>query len=270
MAIAQLKAGDTTPELAIDLSDEIEDEGDFDFDTDDTVRFYMQEEPDDTGAGDLVVNEEIPSSQINYSKPAITYDFQSGDTSIVSTHNAEVVITFADGEVRSFPGDQRYYKIEINDPLDRDIPPADLKPENATVTILTAGEVALADTGVAPDAAGEMRNDAGDIKAHSGGAVRNLSNIGAEFDLDVRTVTGDTTAADNELVLVDTSNAAVTVTLDAPAAGMGAGVKVIDATNATTVATPNAETIDGRSELTITDQYVSRSITSDGNNYFIR
>ena len=257
MAQVTLKQGDTTPEFEAELDLERDLQGG------EEIRFYMEHEE----TGDLIVNE--PVTSVKESQNTVTYDFGSGETSRLGVHYGEVVVTYADGEIESAPANG-YYEIDIQQPVNRSTPPADLDPGDATVTILTADEVALADTGLAPDAAGEIRHDGGDVKAHSGGAVRNLSDIGGEFDLNVRTVTGDTTAADNELVLVDTSNTAVTVTLNAPVAGMRVGVKVIDATNATTVATPGTETIDGRSELTITDQYVSRLITSDGSNYFIR
>lgn len=47
-------------------------------------------------------------------------------------------------------------------------------------------------------------------------------------------------------------------------------VKKIDSTgNTINIETPNSETIDGKSSLSISNQYTSRTIVSDGDNYFI-
>lgn len=83
------------------------------------------------------------------------------------------------------------------------------------------------------------------------------------------TVTSDYTASDNEIVLADASGGALTVTLPGPESDVRSVVKKIDASNNVTVATPGSETIDGQSSLTLSSQYTSREITSDGTNYFI-
>jgi len=87
---------------------------------------------------------------------------------------------------------------------------------------------------------------------------------------DVTTQTGDYTASENDIVLADASGAPLTVTLPAPSESVVVTVKKIDSSsNAVTIATPGSETIDGDSSRTLTAQYVSREITSDGTNYFI-
>jgi hypothetical protein len=48
-------------------------------------------------------------------------------------------------------------------------------------------------------------------------------------------------------------------------------VKRVDAsTNSVTIATPNAETIDGQPQQTVNGEYDNYTIFSDGNNYYIR
>jgi len=87
---------------------------------------------------------------------------------------------------------------------------------------------------------------------------------------DLSTVTSAYTTSPQEIVLADASGGALTVTLPSPEAAASSVVKKIDATtNAVTIATPGSETIDGDSSRTLTAQYVSREITSDGTNYFI-
>jgi len=85
----------------------------------------------------------------------------------------------------------------------------------------------------------------------------------------VTTVTTDHTAADGEIVLVDASGGAVTVTLPTASSGLLVDIVAIDATNAITVASPNSETIGGASSVALgTDDSVL--ITSDGTNYQTR
>jgi len=85
----------------------------------------------------------------------------------------------------------------------------------------------------------------------------------------LRTVTTNITANYEEVILVDASSNAITITLPTPDSGRVLNVKVIDATNTVTIATPGSETIDGGSSRTITSQYISRTLVSDGSNYFI-
>jgi len=88
-------------------------------------------------------------------------------------------------------------------------------------------------------------------------------------DLTVKNVGADYTASDEDFVVVDTSSGDVTVTLPPPPDTSEVYVKLADATNTTTVATPNSETIDGQSELTITSQWTVRGFISGGSNYYI-
>jgi len=82
--------------------------------------------------------------------------------------------------------------------------------------------------------------------------------------------TGDTTTRADETLLVDASSGPVTVTLLHPSAITEVTVKKIDSSsNVVTIATPGSETIDGDSFRTISAQYVSRTIESDGSDYFI-
>jgi len=86
----------------------------------------------------------------------------------------------------------------------------------------------------------------------------------------VTTETGAYTASDGDLVLADASSSGFTVTLPSPNAGDVVTVKKIDSsTNAVTIATPGAETIDGHSTITISAQFASRDFVSDGTNYFM-
>jgi hypothetical protein len=77
------------------------------------------------------------------------------------------------------------------------------------------------------------------------------------------------TASNYENVLVDASSSAVTVTLPSVATDLMVTIKATDATNTVTIASPNAETIDGDSNRTIDQKNVALTITSDGSNYYI-
>lgn len=89
-------------------------------------------------------------------------------------------------------------------------------------------------------------------------------------DWETVTKTAAYTAANYEAVLGDASAGAFSVTLPAPATGLKVVVKKIDGTaNGVTIATPGTETIDGDASRTISKQWVSRTIVSDGANYFI-
>lgn len=83
-------------------------------------------------------------------------------------------------------------------------------------------------------------------------------------------LTSNTTIDIFDIALVDASAGAVTVTLPPPSTDINASVKKIDSsTNNVDIVTPNAETIDGKSSISISSQYISRTIASDGTNYFI-
>lgn len=83
-------------------------------------------------------------------------------------------------------------------------------------------------------------------------------------------VTTATTARLVDGILADASSGTFDITLPAPSTDMEVTVKKVDSSsNAVGVATPNAETIDGQSRLDMTKQYASRTIVSDGTNYYI-
>lgn len=86
----------------------------------------------------------------------------------------------------------------------------------------------------------------------------------------VTTVTGNYTIAENEVVLADASGGSITVTLPSPSESGIITVKKTDSSsNSVVIATPNSESIDGGASLTITGQYVSRELVSDGTNFYI-
>lgn len=93
---------------------------------------------------------------------------------------------------------------------------------------------------------------------------------GKATSLNVTTQTTDYTASDGDRVLADASGGAITITLPGPNANDEVAIKKIDSgSNTVTIATPNTETIDGQSSISITGQYISRTIVSDGSDYFI-
>jgi len=86
----------------------------------------------------------------------------------------------------------------------------------------------------------------------------------------VESITSDTTLDEVDIALVDASGGSVTVTLPAPDTDVITRVKKTDSSsNSVTIATPGSENIDGDSNRTITSQYISRTLVSDGSNYFI-
>jgi len=86
----------------------------------------------------------------------------------------------------------------------------------------------------------------------------------------VITKTGNYNASNNEFVLVDASGGAVTITLPAPVSSGRVAVKKIDSSTNTVTINPNAtEKIDGLSSLTISTQYESYYLYSDGSNWYI-
>jgi hypothetical protein len=86
----------------------------------------------------------------------------------------------------------------------------------------------------------------------------------------VTTVTGNYTIDENEVVLADASGGSITVTLPSPSEASIITVKKTDSSsNSVVIATPSSESIDGGTSLTITGQYVSRELVSDGSDYYI-
>lgn len=84
-------------------------------------------------------------------------------------------------------------------------------------------------------------------------------------------ISSDENLLHGEFALVDASEGDINVTLPQPLNSSVVTVKKIDNTgNAVNVLTPNSETIDGQSSLSITSQYTSREMASDGDNYYIK
>jgi len=87
---------------------------------------------------------------------------------------------------------------------------------------------------------------------------------------DLRTVTSNTTANPQEVLLADSSGGNLTITLPSPESAAVVTIKKISGSgNTVTVATPGSETIDGSSSLSISAEDVARELISDGSNYFI-
>jgi len=126
-----------------------------------------------------------------------------------------------------------------------------------------------ADLAVAADGIDTAELASGAITDTEVSASTTLSRDKLQGQWQTVTQAGDYTAANYEHVLADASSAALTVTLPAPASDLRLSVKKIDATNNVPIATPNSETIDGNSSITLSTQYDERTLTSDGTNYFI-
>lgn len=85
----------------------------------------------------------------------------------------------------------------------------------------------------------------------------------------VTTVTTDHTTTYGEVVLADASAGAITVTLPAPDSAKFVIVhKVDDTSNPVTIATPGSETINGQSSASITAQYATQTVFSNGSNFW--
>lgn len=88
----------------------------------------------------------------------------------------------------------------------------------------------------------------------------------------VETITAaKTTDGSEDIVLVDASGGAVTVTLGTPDfEGESVFIKKTDSSaNAVTVATEGSETIDGASTQSLASQYDKIKVVSDGTDWFI-
>jgi hypothetical protein len=150
---------------------------------------------------------------------------------------------------------------------------------DGSVTVDASGGTDLSDSG------GVVVSQAGDITfSASGDASVTVSDDGdgtgtvdvGATDTDTRhpvavtTQTAAYTASDGDAVLADASGGAFSVTLPSPSAGGRVDIKKIDSSsNGVTVATPNAETIDGQSSITLSAQYANRTIISDGSKYYV-
>jgi len=86
----------------------------------------------------------------------------------------------------------------------------------------------------------------------------------------VKSVSTNYNANDGEIVLVDASGGAVTVTLPSPSNGARVRVKKIDSSsNTVTVQPSGTETIDGASSHSISQQYETYEYVSDGTNWYV-
>lgn len=85
-----------------------------------------------------------------------------------------------------------------------------------------------------------------------------------------RTTTSDDTPENYEFLLVDASNGDITITLPPVADDLNVVIKKIsDSGNTVTIKTPNSETIDGQSTLTLSNPYVLEGVVSDGTDYYL-
>jgi len=89
------------------------------------------------------------------------------------------------------------------------------------------------------------------------------------FSPKVVTVTSDYIANYDDIVLVDASGGAVTVTLPPPKANAVVNVKKIDSSSNAVTIDGNGANIDGQSSIQITTQYESYTFISDGSNWWI-
>jgi len=83
------------------------------------------------------------------------------------------------------------------------------------------------------------------------------------------TSTSTTLTNGNSIVLVNASGASRTITLPSPTSGKIFNIKKTDSSANTVVISAPSGTIDGSASKTLTTQYQSLTITSDGTNFFI-
>jgi len=89
------------------------------------------------------------------------------------------------------------------------------------------------------------------------------------FSPKVVTVTSNYIANYGDIVLVDASGGAVTVTLPSPKANAIINVKKIDSSSNVITIDGNGANIDGQASIQITTQYESYTLVSDGSNWWI-
>ena len=82
-------------------------------------------------------------------------------------------------------------------------------------------------------------------------------------------VTSNYTANYGDIVLVDASGGAVTITLPSPKAGAFINVKKIDSSSNAVTIDGGGANIDGQASIQITTQYESYTLVSDGSNWWI-
>jgi hypothetical protein len=124
-----LKAGDQKPILraalrrgrvrddAVDLTDAEE------------VRLYVQ----NADTGDLLINQTVDI--VDESEGLVEYQFGDGDTVQGGRNELEIVVTWPTDRPESFPK-QGYGVIQVNEPLGRELDPADIDDPDISVTIL--------------------------------------------------------------------------------------------------------------------------------------
>jgi hypothetical protein len=87
---------------------------------------------------------------------------------------------------------------------------------------------------------------------------------------DVKAVTGDTTAAPQDVILADASSQSITVTLPTPTEGYSVTVKRTDSSsNAVSIAPSGSETVEGSSSEALEYQFEAITVVSDGTDWFI-
>lgn len=100
----------------------------------------------------------------------------------------------------------------------------------------------------------------------------NISRSKLATELDSSTQTGAYTTSDEELVFVDTSGGAVTITLSSSDASTGNTVRVVDlgsaGSNTITIDSEGSETIDGSTSTTIDTNYGALVLHSDGSDWY--
>ena len=92
------------------------------------------------------------------------------------------------------------------------------------------------------------------------------------MNLNIRTVTGTTTAAEDFTILCDATSGAITINLPAASTVTGRiyNVKKIDNSVNTVTIDPNStETIDGAATNVISTQWTNIQFQSNGTNWFI-
>lgn len=115
-----------------------------------------------------------------------------------------------------------------------------------------------------------------DGTARDAGLWQYLSSSWQQFggggsSLDIESESSSFTAVSGKTYLVDTGT---TVTVTLPSAALNAEITIKDSTGEAndqniTINTPGAETIDGAASLTISSNYESVRLVSDGSNWFI-
>lgn len=138
-------------------------------------------------------------------------------------------------------------------------------PGNFTTTAPSAVNQWIIPVGIALSATKMAVNGAG-----SATAVKITSEVVDGLYADVQSYSVNTTLTNaNSVVLVNASGGSRTITLPAPARGKIFNIKKTDSSLNTVVISPPSGTIDGAASRTLSFQYDSVMITSDGTNFFL-